>query len=183
MTFIGVVRIQCSIRPGVPEAVEERKHAGVVVRIVTGDSVVTAKAIAIECVIYTDYMAMEGPEFRQLSDADVDAMLPRLHVLARSSHEDKRVLVTRLRSLGQIVAVTGQSFFEESSLFQANCECRQRHERWSSAQGCRYWVLNGHRRHGVAKEASAFILMYVWILKALMWGRFVNDVVQKLLQF
>jgi Ca2+-transporting ATPase len=107
MTFIGVVGIQDPLRPGVPEAVAKARHAGVITRMVTGDNVITAKAIATDCGIYTDGVVMEGPEFRKLSDDDMDAVLPRLQVLARSSPEDKRVLVTRLRKLGGIVAVTG----------------------------------------------------------------------------
>ena len=107
MTFMGVVGIQDPIRPGVPEAVAKCKHAGVVVRMVTGDNIVTARAIAVDCGIYDGGVVMEGPEFRQLSEEDMDALLPRLQVLARSSPEDKRILVTRLRQLGGIVAVTG----------------------------------------------------------------------------
>ncbi|KAF2825851.1 calcium-translocating P-type ATPase [Ophiobolus disseminans] len=169
MTFLGVVGIQDPLRPGVPEAVAKARHAGVVTRMVTGDNVVTAKAIAVECGIYTDGIVMEGPEFRNLSDEDMDAMLPHLQVLARSSPEDKRVLVTRLRKLGGIVAVTGDGTNDGPALKAADIGFSM-----------------GIAGTEVAKEASAIILMddnFSSILTALMWGRAVNDAVQKFLQF
>ncbi|KAF2108051.1 hypothetical protein BDV96DRAFT_556884 [Lophiotrema nucula] len=169
MTFLGVVGIQDPIRPGVPEAVEKCKHAGVVVRMVTGDNIITAKAIAADCGIYDTGVVMEGPEFRKLSDADMDAVLPRLQVLARSSPEDKRVLVTRLKRLGGIVAVTGDGTNDGPALKAADIGFSM-----------------GIAGTEVAKEASAIILMddnFASILTALMWGRAVNDAVQKFLQF
>ncbi|KAH7384321.1 hypothetical protein DE146DRAFT_622163 [Phaeosphaeria sp. MPI-PUGE-AT-0046c] len=169
MTFLGVVGIQDPLRPGVPEAVAKARHAGVVTRMVTGDNIVTATAIATECGIYTDGIVMEGPEFRKLSEDDMDAMLPRLQVLARSSPEDKRVLVTRLRALGGIVAVTGDGTNDGPALKAADIGFSM-----------------GIAGTEVAKEASAIILMddnFSSILTALMWGRAVNDAVQKFLQF
>ena len=62
-----------------------------------GDNLDTAKAIARECGILTDGgIAMEGPAFRKLTPAQLDAILPKLQVLARSSPDDKYTLVTRL---------------------------------------------------------------------------------------
>ncbi|CAN0431933.1 unnamed protein product, partial [Discosporangium mesarthrocarpum] len=65
---------------------------------VTGDNIHTAKAIATQCGIYDPVsgLALEGPEFRAMSPAQVDDVLPRLQVLARSSPNDKYLLVTRL---------------------------------------------------------------------------------------
>lgn len=169
MTFIGVVGIQDPIRPGVPEAVAKCQHAGVMVRMVTGDNVVTARAIATDCGIFTDGVVMEGPEFRKLSDPEMDALLPRLQVLARSSPEDKRILVSRLRKLGGIVAVTGDGTNDGPALKAADIGFSM-----------------GIAGTEVAKEASSIILMddnFASIIVALMWGRSVNDAVQKFLQF
>ncbi|KAJ8118513.1 hypothetical protein OPT61_g543 [Boeremia exigua] len=170
LVFLGVVGIQDPVRPGVPEAVRKAQGAGVTVRMVTGDNVQTARAIATECNIYTEGgLVMEGPDFRRLSDAEMDEVIPRLQVLARSSPEDKRILVTRLKALDEIVAVTGDGTNDAPALKAANI---------GFSMG-----ISGTE---VAKEASAIILMddnFASIITALMWGRAVNDAVQKFLQF
>ncbi|KAF2994688.1 plasma membrane calcium [Curvularia kusanoi] len=169
LVFFGVVGIQDPVRPGVPEAVRKAQGAGVTVRMVTGDNMQTARAIATECNIYTDGLVMEGPEFRRLSESQMDEAIPRLQVLARSSPEDKRILVQRLKALGEIVAVTGDGTNDAPALKAANI---------GFSMG-----ISGTE---VAKEASAIILMddnFTSIITALMWGRAVNDAVQKFLQF
>lgn len=170
LVFFGVLGIQDPVRPGVPTAVRKAQGAGVTVRMVTGDNLQTARAIATECCIYTEGgVIMEGPEFRRLSEAEMDNVIPRLQVLARSSPEDKRILVTRLKALGEIVAVTGDGTNDAPALKAANI---------GFSMG-----ISGTE---VAKEASAIILMddnFSSIITALMWGRAVNDAVQKFLQF
>jgi Ca2+-transporting ATPase len=135
---------------------------------VTGDNMQTARAIATECLIYTEGgLVMEGPDFRRLSTEQLDEMLPRLQVLARSSPEDKRILVTRLKALGEIIAVTGDGTNDAPALKAANVG---------------FSMVSGTE---VAKEASSIILMddnFSSIITALMWGRAVNDAVQKFLQ-
>ena len=76
---------------------------GVFVRMVTGDNIETAKAIARECGIFTENadpnlsgICIEGPELRKLTPKQLDAVLPRLQVVARASPTDKHILVTRL---------------------------------------------------------------------------------------
>lgn len=92
-----IVGIIDPLRPNVKEAVASAISAGVQVRMVTGDNLATAKAIARKCGILTEGgIAMEGPVFRKMAPKDVDAILPRLQVLARSSPEDKFLLVSRL---------------------------------------------------------------------------------------
>lgn len=171
MTFLGVVGIQDPLREGVRDAVETCQKAGVVVRMVTGDNLTTAKAIAGECGIYTaGGIVMEGPAFRKLiGKAEMDQIIPRLQVLARSSPEDKRVLVKRLKELGETVAVTGDGTNDAPALKTADV---------GFSMG-----ISGTE---VAKEASAIILMddnFASIVKAMMWGRAVNDAVKKFLQF
>ncbi|KAF9870871.1 calcium-translocating P-type ATPase [Colletotrichum karsti] len=171
LTFLGIVGIQDPVRPGVPDAVRKAQHAGVTVRMVTGDNVITAQAIATECGIYTggEGVIMEGPVFRKLSEPDMNALLPKLQVLARSSPEDKRILVTRLKALGETVAVTGDGTNDAPALKAADV---------GFSMG-----ISGTE---VAKEASAIVLMddnFTSIVTALKWGRAVNDAVQKFLQF
>ncbi|KAK5712502.1 plasma membrane calcium [Elasticomyces elasticus] len=136
---------------------------------VTGDNAVTAKAIATDCKIYTDGIVMEGLVFRNLPEEQFAATLPKLQVLARSSPEDKRILVTRLRAMCEIVAVTGDGTNDGPALKAADIGFSM-----------------GIAGTEVAKEASAIILMddnFSSILTALMWGRAVNDAVRKFLQF
>ncbi|RSL67883.1 hypothetical protein CEP53_002816 [Fusarium sp. AF-6] len=169
LAFLGVVGIQDPVRPGVPEAVRKAQGAGVTVRMVTGDNATTAKAIAKECGIYTGGLVIEGPDFRRLSDEEKDRILPDLQVLARSSPEDKRILVTRLKELGATVAVTGDGTNDAPALKAADI---------GFSMG-----ISGTE---VAKEASSIILMddnFTSIITALKWGRAVNDAVQKFLQF
>ena len=109
MVFFGIVGLQDPLRDGVAVAVRECQNAGVFVRMVTGDNMMTAKAIADECGIYTPGgIVMEGPQFRKMSKSQMSQTIPRLQVLARSSPDDKRVLVKRLKELGETVAVTGK---------------------------------------------------------------------------
>lgn len=169
MIFIGVVGIMDPLRPGVTKAVEDCRKAGVFVRMVTGDNVLTAKAIASECGIFTPGgIVMEGPKFRTLSPSQMDQIIPRLQVLARSSPEDKRILVKRLKELGETVAVTGDGTNDGPALKMADVGFSM-----------------GIAGTEVAKEASSIILMddnFASIVKAIMWGRCVSDAVKKFLQ-
>lgn len=93
----AIFGIKDPLRPDVSDAVRVCQEAGIFVRMVTGDNIETAKAIATECGILTPGgIAMEGPEFRKLTPSQLDAVLPNLQVLARSSPNDKYVLVCRL---------------------------------------------------------------------------------------
>ncbi|KAF2129269.1 calcium-translocating P-type ATPase [Dothidotthia symphoricarpi CBS 119687] len=170
MTFLAIVGIQDPLRPSVREAVKDCQGAGVYVRMVTGDNVLTAKAIAEDCgILVPGGVVMEGPVFRKLSKRDMDAVIPKLCVLARSSPEDKRRLVKRLKELGETVAVTGDGTNDAPALKTADVGFSM-----------------GIAGTEVAKEASAIILMddnFASIVKALLWGRAVNDAVKKFLQF
>ena len=169
MTFLGVVGIQDPLRPGVTEAVRQCQIAGVFVRMVTGDNLMTAKAIATECGIFTaGGIAMEGPIFRRLTPKQLNQVIPRLQVLARSSPDDKKLLVGHLKKLGETVAVTGDGTNDAPALKTADVGFSM-----------------GIAGTEVAKEASAIILMddnFASIVKAIQWGRTVNDAVKKFLQ-
>lgn len=170
MSLLSIVGIQDPLRDGVPEAVRLCQKAGVVVRMVTGDNKLTAQAIAKECgILQEDSIVMEGPDFRNLSKLQQEEIIPRLHVLARSSPEDKRILVKRLKDKGETVAVTGDGTNDAPALKTADVGFSM-----------------GIAGTEVAKEASAIILMddnFASIVKALKWGRAVNDAVKRFLQF
>jgi Ca2+-transporting ATPase len=170
LTLIAITGIEDPLRDGVPAAVAACTKAGVFVRMCTGDNVLTARSIAMQCGIYTaGGIIMEGPVFRQLSERDRLEIIPRLQVLARSSPEDKKMLVETLQSLGETVGVTGDGSNDGPALKIA-------HVGFSM----------GIAGTEVAKEASDIILMddnFASIVKAIMWGRCVNDSVRKFLQF
>lgn len=170
MSMLGIFGIQDPVRAGVAEAVYACQRAGVFVRMVTGDNIMTAKAIAQECGIFTPGgIAIEGPKFRKLSTRQMNQIIPRLQVIARSSPDDKKILVNQLKKLGETVAVTGDGTNDAPALKNADV---------GFAMG-----ITGTE---VAKEASDIILMddnFSSIVKAMAWGRTVCDAVKKFLQF
>jgi Ca2+ transporting ATPase len=201
-TLVGIIGIKDVIRPEVPLAVERCQKAGIMVRMVTGDNLITAKAIARECGILTDELAnlpdsvMEGPQFfdrmggiicrncKQKSPCDCDrkdvregvknlesfkSVAKNLRVLARSRPEDKYLLVTGLKELGEVVAVTGDGTNDAPALKKADV---------GFAMG-----ITGTE---IAKHAADIIIMddnFASIVKACMWGRNVYDNIRKFLQF
>ncbi|KAG9302148.1 hypothetical protein G9A89_020582 [Geosiphon pyriformis] len=166
---LGIVGIQDPLRPGVIKSVEAFRKAGVYVRMITGDNIATAKAIAKEAGIYNKGIAITGPEFRALSHEEQIKMVPRLQVLARSSPTDKTIVVKCLQELNEVVAVTGDGTNDGPALKMADVGFSM-----------------GITGTEVAKEASSIILMddnFNSIVNALRWGRAVNDSVRKFLQF
>lgn len=170
MILIGITGIEDPLREGVRGAVAKCHLAGVAVKMCTGDNVLTARSIATQCGIFTKGgIIMEGPVFRRLNQQDRIEIVPRLQVLARSSPEDKKLLVETLKKIGETVGVTGDGTNDGPALKTANVGFSM-----------------GIAGTEVAKEASDIILMddnFSSIVKAIMWGRCVNDAVRKFLQF
>jgi magnesium-transporting ATPase (P-type) len=129
----------------------------------------TAKKIAAECgILSNDDIAMEGSQFRKSSADDIN-LLRRLRVIARSSPQDKKLLVGRLKALNEVVAVTGDGTNDAPALAEAHVG-----------------LAMGIEGTGVAKQASDIIIMddnFASIVKAVMWGRNVRENIQKFLQF
>lgn len=171
MILLAIVGIRDPLRGPVIEALRDCRRAGVVVRMVTGDNMLTGTAIAQECGIYHPEeggLAIEGAEFRRKSDEQMKDIVPHLQVLARSSPEDKRILVQTLKNLGETVAVTGDGTNDAPALKLADIG-----------------FAMGIAGTDIAKEAADIILMddnFASIVKALCWGRAVNDSVKKFLQ-
>jgi len=104
---------------------------------------------------------MDGPNFRQFSQSEMIANVPRLQVLARSSPEDKKILVETLKMIGELVSVTSDGANDGPA---ANVGF------WMAIVGADF-----------AKEASDIILMddnFSPIEKVIMWGRCGNDAVR-----
>ncbi|KAG5528461.1 hypothetical protein RHGRI_029221 [Rhododendron griersonianum] len=121
-TCIGIVGIKDPVRPGVKESVALCRSAGITVRMITGDNINTAKAIARECGILTDDgIAIEGPDFREKSLEELHELIPKIQVMARSSPLDKHTLVKHLRTtFDEVVAVTGDGTNDAPALHEAD---------------------------------------------------------------
>ncbi|CUS22914.1 LAQU0S07e03026g1_1 [Lachancea quebecensis] len=171
----AIVGIQDPLRKGVKVAVEQCQKAGVTVRMVTGDNILTATAIAKNCSILQGGpnedpdSSMEGPNFRKLTNKERRRIVPKLRVLARSSPEDKRILVETLKEMGDVVAVTGDGTNDAPALKLADV---------GFSMG-----ISGTE---VAREASDIILMtddFSAIVNAIKWGRCVSTSIKKFIQF
>ena len=170
LTVLAIVGIRDPIRKEVPDAVLRCQNAGVVVRMVTGDNISTAKKIAEEAGILTEGgLAIEGPVFAKMSDAEIDRIIPDLQVLARSLPMDKLRLVQRLMANKHVVGVTGDGTNDAPALKQADVG-----------------LAMGIAGTDVAKEASDIILLddnFNSCVFSILWGRCIFDNIRKFLQF
>ncbi|XP_039617731.1 plasma membrane calcium-transporting ATPase 1a isoform X4 [Polypterus senegalus] len=185
LTCICVVGIEDPVRPEVPDAIKKCQRAGITVRMVTGDNINTARAIATKCGILhpgDDFLCLEGKEFNrrirnekgEIEQERIDKIWPKLRVLARSSPTDKHTLVkgiidSTVVEQRQVVAVTGDGTNDGPALKKADVG-----------------FAMGIAGTDVAKEASDIILTddnFSSIVKAVMWGRNVYDSISKFLQF
>ncbi|KAA8522598.1 hypothetical protein F0562_013041 [Nyssa sinensis] len=170
-TCIGIVGIKDPVRPGVKESVALCRSAGVTVRMVTGDNINTAKAIARECGILTDDgIAIEGPDFREKSMEELLELIPKIQVMARSSPLDKHTLVKHLRTtFDEVVAVTGDGTNDAPALHEADIG-----------------LAMGIAGTEVAKESADVIILddnFSTIVTVAKWGRSVYINIQKFVQF
>ncbi|XP_075583305.1 plasma membrane calcium-transporting ATPase 1 isoform X11 [Pelecanus crispus] len=185
LTCIAVVGIEDPVRPEVPDAIKKCQRAGITVRMVTGDNINTARAIALKCGILNpgeDFLCLEGKDFNrrirnekgEIEQERIDKIWPKLRVLARSSPTDKHTLVkgiidSTVFEQRQVVAVTGDGTNDGPALKKADVG-----------------FAMGIAGTDVAKEASDIILTddnFTSIVKAVMWGRNVYDSISKFLQF
>ncbi|XP_015278697.1 PREDICTED: plasma membrane calcium-transporting ATPase 1-like [Gekko japonicus] len=185
LTCITIVGIEDPVRPEVPAAIKKCQNAGIVVRMITGDNIDTARAVAVKCGILRpedNFICLDGKEFNKriqspegvIKQELLDQIWPRLRVLARSSPTDKYILVegiinSNLTEQRQVVAVTGDGTNDGPALKKADIG-----------------FAMGIAGTDVAKEASDIILTddnFSSIVKAVMWGRNVYDSISKFLQF
>lgn len=170
LTFLAILAIKDPLRKEIPSAVSICKKAGIMVRMVTGDNLLTAKKIAKEAnIFFDDGIALEGPVFRKMSRSEKISVLDRLQVLARCSPADKFDLVSLLQEIGEVVAVTGDGTNDAPALKQADV---------GFSMG-----ISGTQ---VAMNASDIVLLddnFASIVSATRWGRNVLCTIRKFLQF
>jgi Ca2+-transporting ATPase len=197
LVFVGMAAIRDPLRDDVKEAIQRCRDAGIEVKMITGDSVETARAIAYDigliqrrdapidtddAVIYTSPRFNElHAELKALKDRDDlspseiqkrDALSDRLaglRVLARARPLDKYKMVELLQDRQQVVAVTGDGTNDAPALKKADVG-----------------LAMGIAGTEVAKEASKIVLLddsFATIVKAVHWGRSLYENIQRFIQF
>ncbi|KAL8369943.1 hypothetical protein RB595_000345 [Gaeumannomyces hyphopodioides] len=170
LTLAAIFALHDPLRPEAISSVRQCRRAGIFVRLLTGDNLATAEATAAKCGIYkSGGIAMDGPTFRRLTTDQVNAVLPRLQVLARANANDKAMLVAALKQLGETVAVAGDGTNDALALKAADVSFSM-----------------GSSGTEVAKQASSIVVLddnFASIVKALAWGRGVIQSVRKYCQF
>ena len=118
LAFVGMVGIIDPLRAEAKAAVATALHAGIDVRMITGDHAVTAQAIGETLGLGPG--AISGAELQAMSDEELKRRLPQLHVFGRVSPEDKLRLARVMQSQGLIVAMTGDAVNDAAALKQAD---------------------------------------------------------------
>lgn len=186
LTFLGIVAISDPVREDCaieeyrknkdikgPGAIEEVMHAGINVKIVTGDTIGTAVEIGRQIGLWndatdTDRNIITGPEFAELSDKQLKERVGELKIIARARPMDKKRLVESLQANNEVVAVTGDGTNDAPALKTA-------HVGLSMGDGT-----------SVAKEASDITIIdnsFSSIGRAVMWGRSLYKNIQRFLLF
>lgn len=116
--FVGMVGIIDPLRPSSLEAVRIAHAAGIEVRMITGDHAITAGAIGAELGLGPG--AISGAEIQQMTDDELKAALPKLHVFGRVTPQDKLRLARVMQETGEVVAMTGDAVNDAAALKQAD---------------------------------------------------------------
>jgi Ca2+-transporting ATPase len=171
LVFDGFVGIRDPLREDVKDAVRQCRDAGIEVKMITGDTIETARAIAREVGLLDspETIVMLHDEFAAMSDQELLAKLPNLRVLARALPADKHRLVKLLQSQNHVVAMTGDGTNDAPALKKADV---------GLAMG-----ISGTE---VAKEASKIVLLddaFSTIVRGVQWGRALYENIQRFIQF
>eukprot|EP00249_Psilotum_nudum_P020710 c27815_g1_i1 orf=255-3401(+) len=168
-TCAAIIGIKDPVRPGVKEAVNLCFKAGIKVRMVTGDNIKTACAIARECNILTDGLAVEGPDFRKWTPQEMHEKISKIQVMARSSPSDKLLLVRNLKDGQEVVAATGDGTNDAPALHEADIG-----------------LAMGIAGTEVAKESADVVILddnFSTVVNVAKWGRSIYKNIQKFVQF
>ncbi len=172
LCFMGVVGIEDPVREDVKAAMEECVHAGIDIKIVTGDNMATAREIGRQIGIWhhdtPDDDIIDGRTFAALSKEELLQRVDHLKIIARARPMDKKRLVEALQALNHVVAVTGDGTNDAPALNVA-------HVGLSMGSGT-----------SVAKEASDITIIdnsFASIARAVKWGRSLYQNIQRFLLF
>ena len=170
LVFVGLIGMIDPPRAGVKEAIFTAKKAGIKTIMITGDHILTAKAIAKDLGIYSEGdIAITGNELDKLSDREFQKNIMKYSVFARVSPEHKVKIVKAFQKAGNVVAMTGDGVNDAPALKNADIG-----------------VSMGLNGTDVAKNASDMILTddnFVTIVKAVKEGRHIYDNIKKAVHF
>jgi Ca2+-transporting ATPase len=170
LVFVGLAGMMDPPRPEVPEAVARCKRAGVRVLMATGDHQLTAEAIARQVGILEGAEGvLTGPALGQMSDDELDAVMPETAVFARVSPEHKHRIVESLQRLGHVVAMTGDGVNDAPAL-----------------QAAQIGVAMGITGTDVTKQTAEMVLTddnFASIVNAVEEGRVIFQNVRKVVKF
>lgn len=168
-TLLGVAAIMDPPRPEAIDAVEECRRAGIRVKMITGDHLLTATVIAKQMGIGNSDRVMTGPEIEDASDEELGNLLQDTDIFARVSPEHKLRIVSSLQERGHITAMTGDGVNDAPALKKADIG-----------------IAMGIKGTEAAKEASEMVLTddnFASIVHAVEEGRTVYDNLKKTLIF
>ncbi|MCR5454092.1 MAG: cation-translocating P-type ATPase, partial [Bacteroidales bacterium] len=172
LKFAGIFAISDPVRLDVPDAVRSCTSAGIQVKIVTGDTSITAKEIGRQIGLLdgndTDSAVMTGTEFAAMSDDELRSKIHDLKILSRAKPNDKERLVKLLKQEDYVVAATGDGTNDAPALNAADVGL-------SMGDGT-----------AVAKEASDMTIQdnsFSTISNAVMWGRSLYKNIQRFIMF
>ena len=170
LTFVGLIGMIDPPREGVKESIKICKNAGIKTVMITGDHIITAKAIARELgILYGKGLAITGKELDNISDKELEKNIMRYSVFARVSPEHKVRIVNAYRKAGNVVAMTGDGVNDAPALKNADIG-----------------IAMGQNGTDVAKNASDMILTddnFVTIVSAVKEGRNIYDNIKKAIHF
>lgn len=169
LVFLGIVGFIDPPREEAMAAVADCRSAGIAVKMITGDHVDTAAAIARQLAIADDPRAMTGAEIDAVPDAELGAVVEAVSVFARTSPEHKLRIVRALQNNGHVVAMTGDGVNDAPSLKQADVG-----------------IAMGRKGTEAAKEAAEMVLVddnFASIVAAVHEGRTVFDNIRKVISW
>ncbi len=168
--FDGFASIVDPVREDVKEAIQECKSAGIKVKMLTGDNVLTALAVARELkIVGNSGEVVSASDIENLSDDELRRALSRITVIARSTPIVKLRVVKALKEMGEVVAVTGDGINDAPAIKHADVG-----------------IAMGKSGSEITKEASDIVLLddsFSTVVKAISFGRNVYKNLQRFILF